>query len=333
MVKSSGSLANKKKALIGFLILLGLLILLAGGQTVGIDEKKLSDFNAASLGGMLFNDVLLSKDFSVSCASCHKPEFAFADTVAFSVGINGQVGSRNTPSAMNVLARTALFWDGRASSLEEHALQPIANPKEMGLSIVEAIDRLRRHPVYPDLFERVYGKEPDSNLLANALAEFQRTLETTNTAWDRYAIYGEDIDPAVIRGKAIFDSEGMCLECHFTPDFTADEFFNIGIFNGEEFNDRGRFKVSGDSTDLGKFKVPGLRNVAITAPYMHNGMFKTLEEVLEFYNDTRSVVPNSINQDERLREPLGLSREEMQDVIAFLNALTDDRFVHLLGSR
>nr|MBS0037821.1 cytochrome-c peroxidase [Saprospiraceae bacterium] len=319
---------NKKLLWVPFL--LGVTILLGGMPSRDRVSTASNGFNAAALGEMLFEDVILSADFSISCATCHKPEFAFADTVKFSVGINGHPGTRNTPSAMNVLGRTALFWDGRASSLEEHALQPISNPLEMGLPIPVAIERLKNHPEYPTLFDKVYGEAPDSNLLANALAEFQRTLETVNTQWDRYAIHGEDIDPAVLRGKAIFDSKGMCLECHFTPDFTADEFKNIGTFDGGEFADPGRYKITGDSSDLGKFKVPGLRNVAITAPYMHNGMFATLEEVLEFYNDTRSVIPHPINQDSLLQEPLGLTEKERGDVVAFLRALTDDRFLHLL---
>lgn len=322
---------RRNKKLLWVPLLLGVAIFWGGIPPGGIDPTASEEFNAASLGEMLFEDVILSADFSMSCASCHKPKFAFADTVKFSAGLNGQLGVRNTPSAMNVLARTALFWDGRASTLEEHALQPISNPLEMGLPIPVALERLNSHPRYPALFDRVYGREPDSNSLANALAEFQRTLETVNTNWDRYALYEEDIDPAVLRGKAIFDSKGMCLECHFTPDFTADEFKNIGTFDGREFTDPGRFEVTGDSTDLGKFKVPGLRNVAITAPYMHNGMFATLEEVLEFYNNTRSVIQNPVNQDTLLQEPLGLTEKEMKDVVAFLRALTDDRFLHLLA--
>jgi len=322
----------KSKLLILLALLTGMIIL-GSSFVVKKGTNILHDFDAAALGEMLFHDVILSRDFTVSCATCHKPEFAFADTVKFSAGIDGQLGTRNTPSSMNVLARTALFWDGRAATLEEHALQPIANPKEMDLAIPDALDRLNRHPVYPELFELVYGGKADSANLANALAEFQRTLETVNTAWDRYAIDNEKIDPAVIRGKAIFDGKGQCLECHFTPDFTADEFKNIGIFDGESFTDSGRFGITKDSADIGKFKVPGLRNVAVTAPYMHNGMFATLEEVVEFYNDTRRIVPDPINQDILLQKPLGMTKNEMDDVVAFLKALTDDQFVHLLSKR
>ncbi|TVR77206.1 MAG: cytochrome-c peroxidase [Saprospirales bacterium] len=309
---------------------LAILMLLLSLATMPEQYKQGQKIDAAKLGELLFHDKILSRDLSVSCASCHLPAFAFADTIQFSLGIDGQPGTRNTPSAMNVLARRALFWDGRAATLEEHALQPIANPLEMDLPIPEALKRLNDHEGYSRYFMEVYGKAADSSSLANALAEFQRTLETSDTPWDRFALHGEEIDPAVIRGKAIFDSKGMCLECHFTPDFTADEFKNVGIFDGINFKDVGRYGITGDSTDLGRFKVPGLRNVAITAPYMHNGMFKTLHEVLEFYNDTRNFVANPINQDPLLKEPLGLTENEMDDVVAFLKALTDDRFAHLL---
>ena len=319
----------KSKLLVLLVLLIGMIVL-GSSFVVNKSTNIVRDFDAAALGEMLFHDVILSRDFTVSCATCHQPEFAFADTVKFSAGIDGQLGTRNTPSAMNVLARRALFWDGRAATLEEHALQPIANPKEMDLPIPEALDRLNRHPVYPELFERVYGSQADSSNLANALAEFQRTLETSDTPWDRYAVFGQQIDSSVIRGKAIFDGKGQCLECHFTPDFTDDEFKNIGIFDGKNFTDTGRFGITKDSSDLGRFKVPGLRNVAVTAPYMHNGMFATLEEVVEFYNDTRKIVPNPINQDALLQKPLGLTREEMNDLVAFMRALTDDQFAHLL---
>lgn len=316
--------------ILGFVLVATSMIFLGSMTVVKSPHTIHKDFNAAVLGEMLFHDVILSRDFSVSCASCHHAEFAFADTVKFSSGIGGQLGTRNTPSTMNVLSRTAFFWDGRAATLEEHALQPIANPKEMDLPIPEALDRLNRHPAYPELFKKVYGRKADSANLANALAEFQRTLETENTIWDRYAIHGEEIDAAVIRGKAIFDGKGQCLECHFTPDFTADELKNIGIFDGVTFTDTGRYGITGDSTDLGRFKVPGLRNVAVTAPYMHNGMFETLEEVLDFYNDTRRIIPNPVNQDPLLQKPLDMTRHEMNDVIAFLKALTDEQFLHLL---
>jgi cytochrome c peroxidase len=308
--------------------LYGLLLALAIGLASAISPAVGgSGISPEALGERLFSDPILSLDRSISCASCHIPEFAFADTVAFSIGIGGQRGTRNTPSSMNMLARDAFFWDGRAATLEEQALMPIENPVEMGLPIAEAIARLRSDAEYVRWFREAFGGPPDAEKLAAALAAFQRTLETADTPWDRFAFDIEDIDPAVVRGKAIFDQKGKCLECHFTPDFTADEFRNIGLYNGSDLADEGRFAISRDSADLGKFKVPGLRNVAITAPYMHNGMFATLREVIDYYDDPKAFVPDVINVDTLLREPLGLTEQEKVDLEAFLHSLTDRRFV------
>lgn len=279
------------------------------------------------LGEMLFFDPILSEDSSISCASCHKPAFAFADTSAFSKGVHGRLGNRNTPSAMNVSARDFLFWDGRASSLEQQALGPIENPVEMNLKLSEAIKRLNRSKKYRNLFFTLYKTAPTTKTLASAIAAYERTLETSATPNDRWMNDEPNgMTDQQVRGRDIFRVKAKCFECHFSPDFTGDEFRSIGLFNGTTHNDSGRYNVTKNPADIGKMKVPGLRNVAMTAPYMHDGSFKTLREVIDYYDNPHAKMPDGINRDSVLAKPLGLTEQDKQDLEAFLLALTDDRF-------
>jgi cytochrome c peroxidase len=280
-----------------------------------------------SLGKALFFDPILSEDFSISCASCHKPEFAFADTARFSLGVHSQRGIRNTPSAMNMSARSSFFWDGRAATLEEQALIPIANPIEMNLPVAVAITRLNKSAKYRKLFEEVYHTKPDAKTLGAALAAFERTLETSNTPNDRWMNDEPNgMTTQQVHGRDIFRTKGKCLECHFSGDFTGDEFRSIGMFDGEQMNDSGRYMATHNLADISKIKVPGLRNVAVTAPYMHNGHFKTLAEVIDYYDDPSLMLPHGMYRDSLLLQPLGLTKQEKLDLEAFLIALTDDQF-------
>lgn len=290
-------------------------------------KKKEDKLSKAALGKMLFFDPILSEDYSISCASCHKPEFAFADTVAFSTGVHGRKSTRNTPTAMNVAAREALFWDGRAATLEEQALMPIENPEEMNLPLTEALLRLNKSK-YKQLFIQVFGKAPNRKNLGMAISEYEKTLETSDTPNDRW-LRDEPggITEQQERGRDIFRVKAKCFECHFSPDFTIDDFRNIGLFNGGLYNDSGRYLHTKNIADIGKFKVPGLRNVALTAPYMHDGSLKTLREVIDYYDNPTKFVPDAIGRDSVLLHPLHLTEQEKQDLEAFLHALTDDRFV------
>jgi cytochrome c peroxidase len=281
---------------------------------------------AAQLGEMLFNDTILSSDYSISCASCHISQFGFADTAAFSLGVGGKKTTRNSPSVMNVLSRSLFFWDGRAKTLEEQALQPISNPDEMNLPIETAIERLNNNPAYRSYFESIFGTAPNKETLGKAIAAFEKTLETASTHFDRYMYDVDSFTASEKRGHEIFNEKGKCFDCHFGPDFTGDEFKNIGLFNGKNLNDSGRFLITRKKEDIGRFKVPGLRNISATAPYMHNGMFATLREVIDYYDKPNSVVANHKNRDELLSKPLHLTEQEKQDLEAFLNTLTDDRF-------
>lgn len=281
----------------------------------------------AALGKKLFSEKILSKDSSVSCASCHIPQYGFADTVAFSIGIKGKLTRRNTPSVLNMKNRPLYFWDGRAGSLEQQALMPIQNPDEMGLPVNEAVSRLNADPSYKKLFLTVFGQQPNPKNLAAAFAAYERTLETSNSKFDGWSNNSGKLSASEERGRQLFIGEkAKCFDCHFMEDFTNDDFKNIGLFNGSSLNDSGRFLISKKKSDLGKFKTPGLRNVAVTAPYMHNGMFKTLEEVLDHYNEPEKFVNAPINIDNALKKPLGLTDREKKDIIAFLKTLTDKTF-------
>jgi cytochrome c peroxidase len=282
----------------------------------------------AALGKKLFSEKILSKDSSVSCASCHKPQFAFADTVAFSTGIGGKLTKRNTPSVLNMKNRPYYFWDGRAASLEEQCLMPIQNPDEMGLPVEEAVKRLNQSKEYRLLFQKIFGQKPDAKNLATAFAAFEKTLETVDSKFDDWSNNLKNLTAQEERGRQLFvGDKAKCFDCHREEDFTTDEFKNIGLYNGKDLNDAGLFNLTNKEADKGKFKTPGLRNIAVTAPYMHNGMFKTLEEVVEYYNDPKKFVSNPINIDDVLKVPLNLTVKEKKDLVAFLKTLTDKKYM------
>lgn len=302
-------------------------MLISACSTSETTEKKTEPTTKEELGELLFSDPILSQNNQISCASCHIPEFAFADTSKLSKGVDGKLGSRNTPSAMNMSDRSFFFHDGRAETLEEQAAGPIENPVEMNLPIAEAIKRLNADKNYKNYFKKIYKESPNRANLLDAIASFERTLETSNTPFDRFMNKDKSaISEAAKRGQKIFNEKGKCFDCHFGPDFTGDQFRNIGLYNGKDLNDLGRYDVTKDSADIGKFKVPGLRNIAITAPYMHNGMFQTLTEVIDYYDTPTAFVKGSINSDTLLLKPLGLTKEEKSDLLEFLHTLTDDRF-------
>jgi len=309
------------KSIIVFGIILAVIVSFASFSS---DEPA----TKADLGKLLFFDPVLSKDNTISCASCHKPAYAFADTSAVSSGVGGAKGVRNTPSSMNVALQSVFFWDGRAKNLEEQALAPIENPVEMNLPLNEALMRLKQDNKYNKFFQKIFNSEPTKENLAIAIAAFERTLETSDSPFDTWKFYDDStaVDVAVKRGFRVFNTKGKCVQCHFGSNFTLNEFRNIGLFNGKDLNDSGRAVISHNANDIGKFKVAALRNVAVTGPYMHNGMFKTLKEVIEFYNDPHKVIPDAAGIDSLLAKPLDLTQQEKDDLEAFLNALTDKQF-------
>ncbi len=310
-------------------ITLIVLVVVLSSFTEQKDLKQLSISTEVALGEALFFDNILSEDMTINCGSCHKPEFAFADTMQFSRGVGGKLGDRNTPSVMNMSARGEMFWDGRANDLEDQVKFPIENPVEMNLPYDSAVARVWRDPVYNKLFRKIYGDEPNRKNIAEAIAAFERSLETDNSPNDRWLNDEENsgMTAQMIRGRDLFMSQRTrCFDCHFTPDFTADEYRNIGLFDSKLKNDSGRYKVTQNPKDLGTFKTPGLRNVAITAPYMHDGSFKTLREVIDYYDEPAKFMIGSINRDTILPKKIGLTESEKQDLEAFLHSLTDARF-------
>ena len=290
-------------------------------------KKETEILTKEELGEKLFFDPILSRGKAISCASCHIPAFAFADTAAFSIGDKGTPVLRNSPALTNLSGRTEFFWDGRAASLEEQILGPLSAHDEMDLPIEQAVERLKKDDFYNAAFQKIFKSEINQKNLLKAIAAFERTLETTNTPYDRFLDGDEKaLTEAQIRGRILFIGKANCALCHSGEDFTADRFKSIGLFNGKELTDSGRFKITKDSSHIGLFKIPGLRNVGVTAPYMHNAMFKTLKEVVQYYNTPDKFVSNSINRDLSLGSSLNLSDSEVDDIVAFLEALTDDRF-------
>ncbi len=310
-----------------FLVASGLTLVIA--VSCSSPENTKGIYTEVDLGKALFFDSILSRDTTVSCASCHQPQFAFADNTPTSKGVEGRRGDRNTPSAMNQKDRNFYFWDGRAETLEEQALGPIANHVEMDLPLSIAVRRLINNSRYNKAFYNIYGKGPSQELLAKAIAAYENTLETSNTPFDKY-VSGEDttlMSASAKRGLTLFNGKAKCFDCHFGVDFTgSDQFRNIGLYNGKDLNDVGRYKITGKEKDLGRFKIPGLRNIAQTAPYMHNGMHKTLKEVIDYYDNPDKFIPNAINRDTSLSRPLGLTEEEKKDLENFMLSLSDARF-------
>ena len=276
----------------------------------------------AQLGKRLFYEQRLSRDGTVACATCHHPERAFSQPSAVSTGTAGRRGTRNAPALVNLAWSQHLFWDGRVATLEEQAGKPIENPDEMDLPLDEAVRRLDGDASYRRGFAAAYAAAPSEIHLRQALASFLRTLVSGQSPYDRLLRGADALDPAAKRGLALFFSDRTaCFHCHPAGPLTNDGFFNDGSFVAG--GDPGRMAITGRSGDLGKFKVPGLRNVAVTGPYMHDGSLATLEEVVEQYARGGRGGPNT----DPAIAPLALTTAEKADLVAFLRALTDEVFL------
>ena len=268
----------------------------------------------AALGKRLFHDRLLSRDRSVACSDCHQPELAFTDGRTTARGFDGQVGSRNTPTVINRGLGRIQFWDGRAATLEEQALGPIANPKEMGLPIEDALKRLAGDARYAAQFRQAFGGGPTRERLAAALAAYERTVYSVDSPFDRHlAGDAAALSESARRGLALFGGKARCAECHTGINFTDEAFHCLGLPG-----DNGRGAVSGAAHEVGTFKTPTLREVARTGPYMHDGSHRTLAEVVDYYD--KGGEPH-VNLDERM-SPLKLTAQEKADLVAFMESLS-----------
>lgn len=292
------------------------------------------------LGRFLFYDPLLSGNETMACADCHLPKGGFTDNLAVSTGIDGNVGLRSSMSLINAGYFTkGLFWDGRIQTLEEQALLPVEDVNELHNDWETVIEKLQKHSDYPTRFRQAFGinntSEITKELAAKALAQFERSLVSANSKYDQ-----------VIRGEAFFTDEELggfeiffdepndlpdaeCGHCHNAPLFTVNQYFNNGldkVSSLEDFKDKGLGDITNNPFDNGKFRAPSLRNIALTAPYMHDGRFQTLEEVIDHYNEGAHFADNI---DPLIKtKGLGLNEKHKADLLAFLHALTDTSFVN-----
>jgi cytochrome c peroxidase len=292
----------------------------------------------AKLGERLFFERRLSRSGRMACATCHNPNFAFAQPKDVPIFDSGRLGTRNAPSLLTARFLPRLMWDGRFRSLEDQVFAPISVSGEMGISPEEAADRLAADPAYERLFHHILGEPPSPRGIAAALAAFERTLVAGWSPFDRFSLRGEEgaLNGFERSGFELFRGKAGCARCHTLPEpnakafglFTDFGFHNLGVgFRNGRFADRGLAAISGRIEHTGAFRTPSLRNVAVTAPYMHDGSLPSLHDVIEFYN--AGGQPNPYQSP--LLRPLGLRADEKEALVAFLNTLTTADYGRPLG--
>jgi cytochrome c peroxidase len=275
------------------------------------------------LGKLLFFDPRLSRDNTISCASCHKPELAWTDGTKFSMGINNQLSSRNSMTIINRLYGRAQLWHGKMRTLEEQAKNPITKSVRMGMPSEDAeVDKLNGVQGYRERFQQVFCTNVTMDGVAKAIAAFERTILSGNSPADRFDMGGEEnaISESAKRGLVIFQGKGRCTRCHSGFNFSDEEFHNLGIDWDRNSVDIGRYSVEKHPGTVGGFKTPTLREIARTVPYMHDGRFATLEEVVDFYDQGGIMNPHLSN----LIIPLGLTAQEKQDLVEYMRALSGE---------
>ena len=273
----------------------------------------------ATLGARLFADPSLSADGEISCATCHAPEHAFSSPTPRPAGVYGRRGERHPPTLVNRGYGKVQFWDGRVATLEEQVIMPLTDEKEMGMTMDGIIEKLGRHREYPALFGEAFGRAPQPNDLAKALATYVRGLTSGNSAVDRFrAGDGTTLDVLAKTGLWIFESKGNCWRCHGGPNFTDEDFHNTGIGVKDGKPRPGRFVVTKKESDHGRFKTPTLRDVGRRGPFMHDGSLATLEDVVEFYRRGG----NANSHLDAVMKPIALSDREAAGLVAFLKALS-----------
>lgn len=289
---------------------------------VPIPPTNLNYQSKIELGKQLYFDGRLSKNGAISCAFCHLPTAGFADPKQFSLGVGGAKGGRQAPTVLNAAFNSFQFWDGRAGSLEEQAIGPIENPIEMAETHEHVVAKLGQIKGYQAQFQKVFGTGVNLQGIANAIAAYERTIISTNSSFDQYVLGNPSaMNKQAVRGMALFKGKARCILCHNGPNFTDNAFHNLGVPQvGPLKEDLGRFTVTRQEKDKRAFKTPTLRSIAKTAPYMHDGVFPTLEEVIDFLNKGGGSDPNK----SPLMKPLGLTPREQADLLAFLQALTGE---------
>jgi cytochrome c peroxidase len=290
---------------------------------LGLDAMRIPKDNPLTadkieLGKQLYFDKRLSRDNTVSCATCHDPEQGWSNGEAVATGIGGQKGGRSSPTIINSGYSYFQFWDGRAKHVEGQALGPIQNPIEMDLTLDELTEKLNKVEGYQEQFQQVFESEVTSEGIAKAIGAFERTILSGNSPYDQYqAGQKEALSEAAQRGMELFFNKAHCSACHAGANFSDGGFHSIGHgYDDEkqEFRDIGRHAISELGGDSGSFKTPTLREIARTAPYMHDGEFKTLKSVVEYYN--RGGNPNDYLDEEIF--PLKLTEQEIDDLVTFL---------------
>ncbi|MCP9473256.1 MAG: c-type cytochrome [Nitrospira sp.] len=280
------------------------------------------------LGRILFFDKRLSKNNTIACASCHMAEKGFTDGMPVSTGINGLKGGRSAPASFNRVFSKAQFWDGRAATLEDQSIGPFINPVEHGFANHdEMIAKMKQIPGYRKLFQDVFGREINIQDVGRAIASFQRTILSGNSLVDKFDIGGDEkaLSESAKRGLELFRGKARCTRCHSGFNFTDEKFHNLGIGWDTNTVDLGRYMETKNPEDVAAFKTPTLREIARTAPYMHDGRFKTLEEVVEFYN--KGGIKNPFLDNTII--PLELTEQEKQDLVAMLKSLNGEGWQHV----
>jgi cytochrome c peroxidase len=279
------------------------------------------------LGRILFFDKRLSNDNTIACASCHLAQFGFTDGQPVSAGIRGLKGGRSAPASFNRVFSSAQFWDGRAATLEEQSIGPFTNPIEHGFVNYDVmIAKMKKIQGYKTLFLQVFGEDISIANVGKAIASFQRTVLSGNSPADRFDQGGEAgaISEEAQRGLLLFRDKARCTKCHSGFNFTDEKFHNIGTGWDDNKVDLGRYMVTKNTEDISAFKTPTLREISRTAPYMHDGRFKTLDDVVHFYNIGGVKNPHQ----DPLILPLELTKEEKRDLVQFLRTLNGEGWKH-----
>ena len=295
-----------------------------GFDTIEFPEDNAFSQSRWDLGKRLFYDPIMSLDSTISCASCHSSELAFSDNVDFSLGVQDRLGTRNAPTLANVSYHPYFTREGGVPTLEMQILVPIQEHNEFDFNIVLLAERLKSDSTYIQMALEAYEREPDAFVITRSLACFERSLISGYSRYDHYENYGDwdALTQSEINGMELFFSDKTnCFHCHGGFNFTNYEFENNGLY--KEYEDVGRFRFTGNQEDLARFKVPSLRNIELTAPYMHDGSIESLEEVIEHYNSGGENHPHKNS----LIQSLNLNEKEKEELIAFLQSLTDNSFI------